>query len=112
MRLTGVALQQPALYVMDLQLEPEVQRKGLGRHLMRTLELVARKQGMMHLMMPVVIKDDTTKQFALSGLNGFKLDDLTDVKSYDGQDAAELLQEDGTFCILSKALAQSLQPKN
>jgi len=97
---------QPALYVMDLQLEPEVQRRGLGRHLMRTLELIARKQGMMHLMMPVVMKDEAAKQFALS-LNGFKLDDLSEVKSYDGQDAAALLQEDGTFCILSKVLPQN-----
>ena len=29
---------------MDIQLEPSVQRKGLGRHLMRTLEMIARKQ--------------------------------------------------------------------
>ena len=98
-------LQQPALYVMDLQVEPEVQRKGIGRHLMRTLELIARKQGMMHVMLPVVVKDEAAKQFVLSGLNGFKQDDLAELKSYDGQDAADLLQEDGTFCIFSKALA-------
>ena len=29
---------------MDIQLEPSVQRKGLGRHLMRTVEMIARKQ--------------------------------------------------------------------
>jgi hypothetical protein len=29
---------------MDIQLEPFAQRKGLGRHLMRTLEMIARKQ--------------------------------------------------------------------
>ncbi len=34
----------PSLYIMDIQLEPFVQRKGLGRHLMRTIEMIARKQ--------------------------------------------------------------------
>jgi hypothetical protein len=29
---------------MDIQLEPFAQRKGLGRHLMRTIEMIARKQ--------------------------------------------------------------------
>jgi GNAT superfamily N-acetyltransferase len=34
------------MYIMDIQLEPFAQRKGLGRHLMRTLEMIARKQVM------------------------------------------------------------------
>ena len=29
---------------MDIQLEAYAQRKGLGRHLMRTVEMIARKQ--------------------------------------------------------------------
>ena len=33
----------PVLYVYDIQMEAIVQRKGLGRHLMRLLELVARR---------------------------------------------------------------------
>ena len=32
------------MYIMDIQLETSFQRKGLGRHLMRTLEMIARKQ--------------------------------------------------------------------
>ena len=39
-----VAAGEPALYIMDIQLETSFQRKGLGRHLMRTLEMIARKQ--------------------------------------------------------------------
>lgn len=101
----GVEGGAPACYVMDIQLEPEVQRKGLGRHLMRTLELIAHKQGMMHLMMPVVVKDEVAKNFALKGLKDFQLDDLSGVASYDGQDAASLLYEDATFQILSKTLS-------
>lgn len=34
------------LYLFELQLVPEAQRKGLGKHLMQVLELTARKQGM------------------------------------------------------------------
>ena len=34
------------LYLFELQLSAGVQRKGLGRHLMQLLELVARKNGM------------------------------------------------------------------
>jgi len=101
----GVEGGAPACYVMDIQLEPEVQRQGLGRHLMRTLEMIARKQGMMHLMMPVVVKDEIAKSFALAGLKDFALDDLSNVVSYDGQDAASLLYEDATFTIFSKTLS-------
>jgi len=35
-----------ALYVYELQLAPEAQGKGLGKHLMQVCELAARKQGM------------------------------------------------------------------
>ena len=100
----GVEGGQPTLYVMDLQLEPEVQRRGLGRHLMRTLELIGHKQGMKHMMIPIVVKDENTKNFVLHGLTDYKMDDLSGVASYDGQDAAELLYEDATFHIFSKAL--------
>jgi ribosomal protein S18 acetylase RimI-like enzyme len=34
------------LYLYELQLDGSAQRKGLGRHLMQLLELMARKQGM------------------------------------------------------------------
>ncbi len=40
----------------------------------------------------------------LDGLNGFKLDDLSGVASYDGQDPAALLYEDATFNVYSKDL--------
>jgi len=82
----------------------QVQRKGLGRHLMRTVEMIARKQGMMHLMIPLVVKDEGAKNWVLDGLNGFKLDDLSGVASYDGQDPAALLYEDATFNVYSKEL--------
>lgn len=100
----GVEGGQPAIYIMDLQVEPEVQRKGVGRHLMRMLEIIAQKQGMMHVMAPVVVKDENAKNFFLNGNTGFQLDDLSSVQSYDGQNAADLIAEDGTFTIYSKTL--------
>ena len=75
--------------------------------MMRTVELIARKQGMMHMMLPVVVKDEDTKNWALNGLTGFKLDDLSGIASYDGQDPSALLYEDGTFNVFSKELAPS-----
>ena len=95
---------QPALYIVDLQVEPEVQRKGVGRHLMNMLEIIAQKQGMMHVMAPVVVKDENAKNFFLAGSTGFQPDDLRSVQTYDGQNAADLLAEDGTFTIFSKTL--------
>jgi hypothetical protein len=92
------------LAVADEMRGVQVQRKGLGRHLMRTVEMIARKQGMMHLMIPVVVKDEGAKNWVLDGLNGFKLDDLSGVASYDGQDPAALLYEDATFNVYSKEL--------
>lgn len=49
---------QPCLYIMDIQIEKQAQRKGLGRHLVRSLEMIARKQRMMHVMLPVTVADD------------------------------------------------------
>jgi GNAT superfamily N-acetyltransferase len=37
---------EPSLLVYDLQLQPEIRRKGLGKHLMMLSEIVARKNNM------------------------------------------------------------------
>lgn len=49
----------PVLYCYEIQLEAAVQRKGLGRFLMKFLELIARKAGM-HEVMLTVLKANTT----------------------------------------------------
>lgn len=36
----------PSLFVYDLQVEEAAQRKGVGRHLLNLLQLIARKQKM------------------------------------------------------------------
>ena len=43
----------PSLLVNDLQLAPEVQRKGLGRHMAMTLEMIARKQKMTFMQLKI-----------------------------------------------------------
>ena len=43
-----------ALYVYELQLEERAQRRGLGRHLMMTAELAARKLGMQVVLLTVL----------------------------------------------------------
>ena len=100
----GVIGGEPCLYVMDAQLEPAVQRKGLGTHMFSMLDTIARKQGMNHLMLPFVKGDEGTKAFCLDGLAGFAVDDLSSVATaQDGEfDAADILAEDGTFSILSR----------
>lgn len=40
---------KPSLFVWDLQVLPEVQRHGLGKHLLTVAELVARQQKMYFL---------------------------------------------------------------
>jgi len=51
------------LYVYELQLEPETQRKGLGRHLMTTAELAARKAGFQAVMLTVLKKNSGALDF-------------------------------------------------
>lgn len=47
--LRGEMTGAPALWVFNFQLEPSIQRKGLGRHIMSLLELVGRKHAMQSL---------------------------------------------------------------
>ena len=42
----------PSLYIWDIQLQESVQRKGLGKHLMMLLELIARREKMQHISLP------------------------------------------------------------
>jgi hypothetical protein len=88
----GVLGGEPALYIMDIQLVDAVKKKGLGKHLVRTLEMIARQQRMMHVMLPVTVADDGAKAFFLNGMNGFIQDDLSKVVSRDGSNAAKLCE--------------------
>ena len=62
--------------------------------------MIARKQKMMHVMLPVTSADTGAKAFFLEGMKGFELDDLSRVQSRDRQDPAKLRM----FPILSLSL--------
>jgi GNAT superfamily N-acetyltransferase len=64
----------PSLLVNDLQLAPEVQRKGLGRHLAMTLEMIARKQKMTFMQLKVFKGCDAGEGFVSTKLKGFAPD--------------------------------------
>ncbi|EKX49458.1 hypothetical protein GUITHDRAFT_136122 [Guillardia theta CCMP2712] len=72
----GVEAGEPALYVMDIQLEESVRRRGLGKHLMTVIENIARQQGMMHILFPVVKEDRRARSFVLEGLSGYVAEHL------------------------------------
>ena len=65
----------PALFVNDMQLAPEVQRKGVGKHVLSLLELMARKHKMTFMMLKIFKGNDAGKALALSRA-GFAQDDM------------------------------------
>ena len=60
----------PTLLVENIQLKPQFQRKGLGRHLMMTLEMIARKQQMTYLTIKVYKGAEAAEAFVEEKLKG------------------------------------------
>ncbi|CAO2835399.1 unnamed protein product [Amaranthus hypochondriacus] len=58
----------PVLYVYELQLEPHIQGKGLGKFLMQLLELIARKNSMAAIMLTVQRQNRSAMFFYTSKL--------------------------------------------
>ncbi|KAJ4714611.1 N-alpha-acetyltransferase 40 [Melia azedarach] len=81
----------PVLYVYELQLEPRVQRKGLGKFLMQLIELIAHKNRMGAVMLTVqkvnlsALNFYTSKlRYIVSSISPSRVDPLTRVeKSYE-----------------------------
>ncbi|KDD73199.1 hypothetical protein H632_c2434p0 [Helicosporidium sp. ATCC 50920] len=48
-----VEADEPTLYVYDIQISPQAQRRGLGRFLMQLIELIAWRVGMTNVMLTV-----------------------------------------------------------
>jgi GNAT superfamily N-acetyltransferase len=65
---------ETCLYVLDMHLEKEIQKKGLGKHLLVILELIARKQSMSRLSFPIFLGDEATKTWLLKQGKGYSLD--------------------------------------
>eukprot|EP01138_Halocafeteria_seosinensis_P005689 gb/GECG01005816.1/.p1 GENE.gb/GECG01005816.1/~~gb/GECG01005816.1/.p1 ORF type:complete len:286 (+),score=52.38 gb/GECG01005816.1/:1-858(+) len=64
------------LYVYELQLEEEVHRKGLGKHMMSTIELIGRKWGMKWVMLTVFKENTTGLKFYMDKM-GYRIDELS-----------------------------------
>ncbi len=65
---------QTCLYVMDIQFAADIQRKGLGKHVLSLLELIARKQQMSRVTIPIFLGDEKTKSWLTKQGKGYEAD--------------------------------------
>ncbi|CAM9282934.1 unnamed protein product [Choristocarpus tenellus] len=95
----GDDVEDDVLYVYELQLDPWAKRRGLGRRMMQTLELLANCRGMSKLMLTVLKLNKTAMSFYRHKM-GYNVD--PDSPSLWGQD-------DEPYEILSKATKHGLR---
>jgi ribosomal protein S18 acetylase RimI-like enzyme len=60
----------PCLIVWDVHVRPDCQRKGLGRHLLTLLELVARREGMARVCVLVMVGHEAATAWLEKGARG------------------------------------------
>lgn len=68
----------PCLFIYDVHVAEPFQRKGLGKHLVSMLELIARRANMYEMVMPIPnsLLSAGAIAFATSGIKGWQEDDL------------------------------------
>lgn len=66
---------EPQLYIYDIHIEDHSQRKGLGKHLLTILELIARREKMRMLALPVQLGDNATCEWLLHVGRGWAVDE-------------------------------------
>eukprot|EP01041_Mallomonas_annulata_P011469 gene11469-23987_t len=87
---------EPCLYLWDIQIEKSCQRRGLGRHLITLLELIARREKMSFISVPIQNSDAKAMEW-ITKIRGFKNDfDLTSLVGFD--------PENEGFTVMSKNL--------
>jgi len=87
---------EPCLYLWDLQVEKTCQRRGLGRHMITLLELIARREKMSYLSLPIQNMDNRSMDW-ITKIRGFKPDfELTNLVGFD--------PETEGFTVMSKML--------
>jgi GNAT superfamily N-acetyltransferase len=74
---------QTCLYVMDFHLEEEIQRKGVGKHLLVILELIARRQQMSRVTFPIYLGDEKSKAWLLKQGKGYEVDGSFDLLGFE-----------------------------
>lgn len=70
-------LGEPVVMVHDLQVVEAARRKGLARHAMAILEMVARRTAMRRVSLPVMAGDDATRAFVASLKKGAFAEDAS-----------------------------------
>jgi len=65
----------PSLHIYDISIAEHSQRKGLGRHLLLILELVARREKMKLLSLPVQLGDSETREWITHVGKGWAVDE-------------------------------------
>jgi GNAT superfamily N-acetyltransferase len=64
---------EPCLFLWDIHLEESVQRKGLGKHLLTLLELIARREKMKYVAVPIQLNDEWAKNW-IQRMKGYQPD--------------------------------------
>ncbi len=80
------------LYIYDIHIEDHSQRKGLGKHLLILLELIARREKMSYISLPVQLQDEVTKSWLAKTGRGYALDSLENI-------GFESAMEVSNFCV-------------
>lgn len=65
---------ETCLFIYDIQVEPEYQRKGLGKHLMQLCELMGTKQKMKFVQLLIPNGNDVAVSFLSKKLKGYEFD--------------------------------------
>ena len=91
---------KPAVFVWDVHVEEEYQRKGLGKHILTILELIARRENIDMISIPIQLSDTVASAW-ISKLKGYGPD--TDLKKTIGFDP----EEEG-FQVFSKEMVKKV----
>lgn len=74
----------PTLFLWDIHLDETVRRKGLGKHVMMLLELIARREKMHSVSIPVQMFDESTVAWISNGMKGYSTELIVaDVLAFD-----------------------------
>lgn len=76
---------EASLHIFDIHVEEHSQRKGLGKHLITLLELIARRENMRLISIPVQLEDDETEAWLMSTKRGFEPDKTMSQLGFDSQ---------------------------
>jgi ribosomal protein S18 acetylase RimI-like enzyme len=63
-----------AIIILDIHVEEEFQRRGLAKHLMILLELIARREKMQHVALSIYIGDEIAKSWLEKSTKGYCID--------------------------------------